>query len=69
MRTKVMHLSPIPVASSPARKCHACGTGYSEDAWSDIVLVETLEPQVVSQNLRGWPGNLCIEVRVGVGGA
>jgi len=52
-----------PVPPNHAVNCQACRTGYGEGAWCSLALAETLDPLAVSQNVLGWPDDLCIEVR------
>jgi hypothetical protein len=56
--------SPAPtdwLALAPT--CSSCGTRFDEPAWSELPLVERIEPRKVRLGLRDWPLDLCIEVR------
>jgi hypothetical protein len=44
--------------------CRACGIAHPEERWATLALKECIAPSEVGRLLRGWPNDVCIEVRL-----
>jgi hypothetical protein len=43
--------------------CTSCGEEFAQHAWIELALHQRVAPDEVSRLIRGWPEDLCIEVR------
>ena len=53
-----------PPESESAAKCRACGTVFTNSAWTRLGLSTLIAPAEIHQLVLGWPDDVCIEVRV-----
>jgi hypothetical protein len=53
-----------PPKSEGAAKCRACGTEFTNSAWTKLDLSMLIAPGEIHQLVLGWPDDVCVEVRV-----
>ena len=53
-----------PAAGLPAAvACSVCARVYSLASWSELTMVDRIEPARVHGFMQAWPDDVCIEVR------
>lgn len=50
--------------SESAARCSACGTGFTNSAWTTLELSTLVAPREIRELVLGWPDDVCVEVRV-----
>ena len=53
----------LPESESVA-KCSVCGSGFTSAVWARLDLSTLIAAPEVRELVLGWPGDVCIEVRV-----
>jgi len=53
-----------PAELESAAKCKACGTGFTNSAWTRLDLSTRIAPRKLRELVLGWPDDVCVEVRI-----
>jgi hypothetical protein len=53
-----------PPESEGAAQCGACGTEFTNSAWTKLDVSTLIAPEEIHLLVLGWPDDVCVEVRV-----